>query len=73
MFGILSNGEYCCKERNVRKRYKRKARDKGVGLEVIGVDGSYELGESETPYEADLGLENEALWQETTFYWNVSG
>jgi hypothetical protein len=36
---------------------------------VIGADGSYELRDSETPYKADFGLEDEALTQENTSYW----
>jgi hypothetical protein len=51
---------------------KEKIGIKAMGGKVIGANGSYELRESETPYEADFGLENEDLRQENTFYLNVS-
>jgi len=51
---------------------KEKFGIKAMGEEVIGADGSYELRESETPYEADFGLGNEDLRKENAFYWDVS-
>lgn len=45
---------------------------KAVGRDVIGANGSYELREPETPYEANFSLESEGLRQENTFYWDIS-
>ncbi len=50
---------------------KEKLGIKAVGRDVIEVNGSCELGETATPYRADLAHENEYLRQENTFYWNM--
>ncbi len=48
---------------------KDKLGVKGIGLEVIGGDGSYELREPPAPYRGILGNENEPLRLENTYFW----
>jgi putative transposase len=48
---------------------KDKLGVKGIGREVIGGDGSYELRESPAPYRGILGHENERLRLENTYFW----
>jgi hypothetical protein len=45
---------------------------KGVGREVVGKEGIYELRESEVSYGAHFGLENGDLRQENAFFWDES-
>jgi putative transposase len=51
---------------------KEKLGIRAAGLEVIGTNGSYELREPETPYEADFGHENAGLRQENGYFGDVS-
>lgn len=39
---------------------------RAVGREVTGANGSYELREPKSPYEADFGLKNGDLREENT-------
>ena len=45
---------------------------RAVGREVMGDNGSYELRESEVPYQANFDPENGDLSQENAFYWDES-
>jgi len=45
---------------------------RGIGRKVMGANGSFELREPDTPYEALLGAENEDLSQENMYYWDRS-
>ena len=51
---------------------KGKLGIRAMGREVIGVNGSYELREPETSYEAVFRPENGDLRDENTFYWDVT-
>ncbi len=51
---------------------KQRLGIKAVGREVIGVDGSYELREPVTPYEAVFDPKNGDLRAENTYYWDVT-
>ncbi len=51
---------------------KEKLGIKGIGREVIGMNGSYELREPEIPYNTNFGLENADLRPENTLYWETS-
>ena len=43
-----------------------------MGREVMGDNGSYELRESEVPYQVNFDPENGDLSQENAFYWGES-
>jgi REP element-mobilizing transposase RayT len=43
---------------------------RGKSRETIGVDGSYELRESPTPYRAILGHENSGIRLQNSYFWN---
>jgi len=49
---------------------KEKLGIRAMGREVIGANGSYELREPETSYEAVFRPENGDLRDENTFYWD---
>jgi len=49
---------------------KEKLGIRALGREVIEVKGVCELRETLAPYGADFGMENEALRQENTYYWD---
>ncbi len=49
---------------------KEKLGVKGKGREVIGGDGSYELGEPTAPYKGILGHENSSLRLQNAYSWN---
>jgi len=51
---------------------KEKLGIRAVGREVIGTNGTYELREVETAYEANFSPENTSLSGENTFFWDVS-
>jgi len=51
---------------------KEKLGIRAIGREVMGENGSYELREPETPYDANFEIENGGLRQENTFYWEIS-
>jgi len=48
---------------------KEKLGVKGLGREVIGRDGSFELREPPAPYKGILDHENNVLRLESTYYW----
>jgi hypothetical protein len=48
---------------------KEKLGFKARGREVIGVNGSYELRESPTPYKGLLGHENAVLRPQNQYFW----
>jgi hypothetical protein len=51
---------------------KEKLGIRAVGREVIEGNGTYELREPQTPYEAVFGLENVDLREDNTFYRDIS-
>ena len=51
---------------------KEKLGIRAVGREIIGEGASYELRESETPYESVFDLQNGDLSLANTYYWNVT-
>jgi len=51
---------------------KGKLGIRAMGREVIGVNGSYELREPETSYEAIFWPENGDLRDENRYYWDVT-
>ena len=51
---------------------KEKLGIRAVGREIIGEGGSYELRESETPYESVFDLQNGDLSHANTYHWNVT-
>ncbi len=60
------------KRRASRPAPKEKLGYRAEGREVIGVNGSYELRESLTPYKGILGDENVVLRPENEYFWEDS-
>ena len=54
------------------ERTKAELGIKGIGREVSGEDGVYELRERGIPYEANFAGENAGLRSRNTYFWNIS-
>ena len=53
------------------KEVKEKLGAKAMWREMVGADGSYELLESPSPYDADFTPQNGGLRQGNAFFWDI--
>ena len=55
------------------EKTKAELGTKGIGREVSGEDGVYELRDRSIPYNVNVAVENTGLRPKNTYLWNISG